>query len=228
MILFLLSTFILIPFCVGASTNAPLAFTGKILYSPIQSPATAPTGENFAVIPGKWGDYDILGYINGEAGIFHLDTAVTHNGNPSIRQDYPRQDDSANEVNSAYIQLEPGDHVYCCCWIKTEPDTVGNGAIFGMDLYGPLNRLWEVHPRTADWTFTIPQPGHAIYVPYGRDWIFVEFEFDVPTSHFRTDDYGTPITPQYVCGAIPWLGASWGNGETSSVWWSEYSIYVNP
>lgn len=220
---FLLFALMLNPLCASPSRSTILVSRGAILYPP------SPTGENLAVIPGTWGDYHILGYVSGEGGIFHLDTTVNHNGNPSIREDYPRNDDSANEVNSAYIPLKPGDHVYCSCWIKTEFDTVGSGAIFGMDLYG-TERLWEVHPRTDDDMFLQPsqRSGSALYVPYGSDWTFMEFEFAVPTYQFANTDYGTPITPQYVSGAIPWLTASWGSGETSRVWWSEFTIYVNP
>lgn len=192
---------------------------------PFQPPQTNWTDSdllptNLTVIPDDW--YDVVGT--------QYDPTVTHNGNPSWKLNAV----GYNEANSWWTRVYPGDVVYFGAWIKSESYPVGAGAIFGFDCYGPSDRILEVHPRipqTAIWDIVDGVPtagGTPIYVPYGNDWTWLEFQVTIPATVYSYDNYGAPITPQQIIGFIPWLGASWNYGETAQVWFSETTLYINP
>ena len=75
--------------------------------------------------------------MNGAASSYaSLDNTVLHNGNPSIRvgPDYVR---GTREVDGAWLNVKPGDHIVMQVWVKTAPYTSIDpqaGASFGFDL----------------------------------------------------------------------------------------------
>ena len=237
MTIFLFLISIVSPLLASGSTNKIITSTGQIFYSiSTNSPNLTEIPGNLAPIPGTWGDYNLYGDVYygslQNPQLTHFDTAVTHNGYPSIRVDGPGGPGSYNyarELNNRWISVKPGDHVVFSCWIKTNPSSIGPGAACGVDLYGETGRLWEVHPRNPQsGVFADPHTGYPIYIPYGKDWTKLTLDFIIPNTLFTHDDYGQSVKPQYVVGMMPWMGASFALGESASVWFADAELYVNP
>jgi hypothetical protein len=193
---------------------------------------------NLAPIPGSWGNYDNTGWIQNDGvddpQVCYLDYNVVHTpSQPSIRMEGPRAIHAPNEVNDDGHRVYPGDRVVFKCWIKTDPSPVGKGAIIGVDLFGTTQRLWEVAPQKSgndQDNFDEPKTWNYIWVPYGSDWTLIELDFIVPDKEFYVDDYDNlrSPSPQTIKKFIPWLTASYGDGETAHVWFADIELYINP
>jgi hypothetical protein len=109
--------------------------TGNSLQTPAPPPAPTPiqtpASPNLEPLSAFYSD------MNGAASSYaSLDYSTLHNGNPSIRvgADYIR---GTREVDGAWINVKPGDHIVMSCWVKTaacpaSTDPQG-GASFGWD-----------------------------------------------------------------------------------------------
>lgn len=120
------------------------------------------------------------------------------------------------------------------CLIKTDPSSIaGPGGIIGFDVYSDYERILEVHPCTPQedvWQVPNDYHVHMIYVPYGSDWTQITIDVVIPNTVYTINDYGRALThgAQRISGLIPWLGASWNNGESASVWFANAELYINP
>ena len=185
----------------------------------------------------SWGDYDGTNVYYGthtNPQICFRDDAVTHSSHSSIRLEAPNAYNLYREVNFNYIAVSPGDVVRFGVWIKTAAGT-GDAGIIGFDVYGDVSRILEVHsctPQADIWNIVdgVPtQGGTNLYVSYGSDWTWLQFEVTIPSTTYTYSDYGTPISPQQISGIIPWMGGVW-NGRASypNIWFADAELYVNP
>jgi len=188
-----------------------------------------------------WGDYYTSGSISNvdaPPNISGIEWSIVHDTAPGIRHGDGTisRDNQLCHVINYWIHLHPGDRLVYTGWIKTDPDVVGGpGAIFGIDLYGPNTpwRLWEVCPQASgndednfDCLYGNPKTYDYEYVPFNAGWTSLKLDVTVPTWQFTIDDYGTTFPAQYCNGGIPWVGASWNNGESASTWFSDIIFNV--
>jgi hypothetical protein len=185
----------------------------------------------------EWGRYNYYGFFYPDQGVEYSylavrDSDMKFNGHDSIRVDgqgIPNSIYNRPEIDHPWIVACPGDRIIYRCWIKTAASTIGNGAILGMDVYGPSGKLWEVHVHDPEYgLFQQPQIGHPIYVPYGRNWTLQTLDFLVPDTYFSETEDGVSVPPQQISGFIPFLGCSWNQGETASIWFADAEIFVSP
>lgn len=189
----------------------------------------------------KWGDYHLYGAIyygclHPEHQLAFKDDTVTYDGHSSIRIEGPRTAYNwARELNNYWVTVSPGDNVTFSAYIKTNSQAFGYGGAIGVDVYSATQRLWEVHKMdTHEEIWTYPTDwSEADYgvntVGYGSDWTFYQINFTIPTSAFTITDNGTPISPQYAAGIIPWIGASHSNdSDAATVWVADTVLIVNP
>ena len=115
-------------YAIGTSSKIP---TQTPTPTPTPSPTPSPSSNNLEPLSVFYPD------MNGAASSYaSLSTAVTHNGNPSIKigPDFTR---STREVDGAWIKVNPGDHVVMSVWVKTDacPSSTDpqGGACFGWD-----------------------------------------------------------------------------------------------
>lgn len=208
------------------------------------------TGTNLGVIPTHWGDYATEGkfvYLTDPQIIFY-DTDVTHNSDPSIRIEAHQDGVDVNSFRecdlSSGISIVEGDHIYMEVYVKTGESTlgqngvVGNGAIFGVDLYGgsPLHRMREVSSSNSecfldsDWWTYLDDPTQ--YTPFNSDWTLKTLDFIVPDEVYDEDTHEVSTGP--IVAMIPWvMGASYitmpgYQQDQGWAWFSDIKIYVNP
>lgn len=221
---------------------------------PTPTPTTAPTvtGTNLAPMfqygtgqndGCKWGDYHLYGDVYYGAitnpQLCHRDdTVLSPSGHSSIRVDGPPTVyNGAREVNQQWNRVYAGDRVVFKMWVKTNPSTIGPGAIIGFDCFGAYDRILEVTKRvpdqTAIWNVVngVPtQGGTAVYVPYGSDWTQITIDVTIPDYTYTYADGGglLPHGAQQIVGIAPWVTGSWNYGETASVWFADAELYINP
>jgi hypothetical protein len=205
-------------------TSAP---TQTATPSPSNSPTPATNAKNLAAL-SVWD----LTYGDGPQ-IIHLDTTVTHNGNPSIRIDQHTSADGnpGREVNTyGMISIKPSDHVVFKCWIKVTTsslpvDPCGAGARIGIDFYN-AKRIGSLEAPTYPDT---AQGIYQNYVTWGTNgWVQRTIEFTVPQS-MPADGYagyaaGGSYTPT---GMILWMQVQHAN-DPGQGWFSEPELYINP
>lgn len=208
--------------------------------------------QNLAVIPDRWGQYWIDGVVkyNGDPQIVHLDRAVLHNGNPSIRIDAHAEGVDPNryrEVNMPNTKVKAGDHIVFKVWVKTGHSTLGqdgksgNGGVMLFDYYGASGRLCEHssdNPRNdvepwQTWQTYINDPTR--YVPFNSDWTLRTLDTIVPAVLF--DDKTGQLATEPVTGIVPVLQASgyivslphqYNLQDEGQVWFADAELYINP
>jgi hypothetical protein len=193
----------------------------------------------------RWGDYHLYGDVYYGAvsnpQITHKDKMVLHNGHPTIRIDGPRtQHNWAREVNEYFYSVKPGDRIVLKVWIKANPSSIGPGGIAGFDFYGAYGRISECHPRTIQseiWrvdTNGYPisgdnMAGSAIYVPYGSDWSMSILDVIIPATYYSGNaDRTSYPKPVQISSIGLWIGASWNQNESASIWFADAEFYINP
>lgn len=205
--------------------------------------------QNLAKLPEKWGQYPIFGDVkyDGDPQIIHVDYAVLHNGEPSIRIDahVPGVDqNNYREVNADFIPCKPGDHVIFKAWVKTGHSTLGQDGVYGngglilFDYYSATHRL---HEHSSDnplsdvqgwdkWNTYINDP--ARYVPYNSDWVLRTLETIVPSQVL--DDNTQQLAIEPIVGIIPcFVAGSHVVGpdklqDQGTVWFADAELYINP
>lgn len=224
--------------------------TPTVTPSPSSSPSPTATGTptptpsastavNLAPIPSSWE----MSYGSGTQIIFY-DTTVTHNGSPSIRIEAHTSADinKYRECDGYALSVSPGDHVVMKVWVKTGHSTlgqdgvIGNGAIFGVDLYCSTHRLREVSSSDPDaftdsgfWTYI---DDSYQYVPFNSDWSYRELDFIVPSQVY--DESTGSLSTEAIIALIPWVqGSSYitppNHAQDQGVaWFSDIEIYINP
>lgn len=139
-----------------------------------------------------------------------LDYDVTHNGEPSIRNEgvLPWRD---REVNSPWIAVKPGDHLVFTAYIKTGDYTIidEKGARIGIDIYGAKLGL---------------QAHESSWVPWGTNWSLRKIDIYIPERINGLLPIGV------ICWFQPWAGYTGQtiNKELAPAWMSEPTLYINP
>ncbi|MDD1744793.1 MAG: hypothetical protein LUQ20_03135, partial [Candidatus Methanoperedens sp.] len=210
------------------STKATVASNGRIL-------APTPTSTNLAPIPTAW----YLTYGSGSQ-IIYLDTAVTHNSNPSIRLDQHTSADAntGRECDSLWFAVKPGDHIIYKCWIKISASGIGDtnpfsGARIGIDFYDS-KRITGLQSDGKHGIYP-NEDAQAIsdhYVHWGTSgWVQRTIDFTVPNT-MASD--GTPYPEGQLhtpTGMILWMqvwSSSYGSTDPGQAWFSEAALYINP
>jgi len=143
-------------------------------------------------------------------GYASLDTTVTHNGNPSIRVGPSDVNRVSREVDGAWINVNPGDHVYYTVWAKTDAlptsTDMQGGATFGFDLYISSNLGYGIasldpntqasHPTGSERGWGVNAygytqfgvAGHVCRIPWNTDWTLMIWDFTVPTDYYTYVD----------------------------------------
>jgi hypothetical protein len=170
-------------------------------------------------------------------GYASIDYSVSHDSNPSIRvgPDYIR---GTREVDGAWIEVNPGDHIVFTAWIKTSTYTSKDpmvGARIGMDFY--------ITTSQGTGIATIDAAGHQAghpndnenaategRVPWGNDWTQITWDLYVPTTYFTYVTKSTGVTfcnPVQISSMVTWLDAR-GVTDNAYAWFSDTQFYINP
>jgi hypothetical protein len=211
------------------SVRINMSTSGSIVY---------PLNDNLAIIPDDWEPYDgvTISYGTGPQICF-LDTAVTHNGNPSIRLESHTSNDinAARETNGRWYNIKPGDHIVFKCWILVEPGSTDiqtqRGARIGMDFYGANGYITDM-PIVGEYQYSgneiAPYAAasvDAVYVHWNTvGWVQRTLDFIVPAQVYS---YARSHTWEVPTRIVAWTQASLST-DSHKVWFSEAEMYINP
>ena len=172
-----------------------------------------------------------------------LDNSTLHNGTPSIREgpDYVR---GTREVDGAWIEVKPGDHVVFSAWVKSNNFSSSNpcsGVEIGFDFYINSSQGYGIatidsdghqagHPNDIEiandystWT------GGITYVPWGTDWTLITWDFHVPTAYYTyvTNAAVQSCNPIQINSMVPWVT---GRDITADAycWFADPTLQINP
>ena len=167
------------------------------------------SGTNYEPLSAFYAD------MNGAASSYaSLDYSVLFNGNPSIRldNDYVR---GTREVDGAYLDVSPGDHIYASVWVKTSNSQSNNqysGGRIGIDMRGnTVSQGWTILDSiphayenvggvwgsgALDGNAQIDDglgftPISQFQIPFGNDWTLAYWDFYVPSTNFQHNIWGT-------------------------------------
>lgn len=209
-------------------TNTPTPTT-----SPLESVSSSPNLQPLSVFYPD---------MNGAASSYAtLDYGTLHNGNPSIRigPDYVR---GSREVDGAWINVKPGDHIVFSAWVKTASYTSNDifaGARIGMDFYISSSQGCGIatidavghqagHPSDAENVAGVSR------LPWGNGWTLLVWDIYVPTTYYTyvtngaAGNYGVhSCNPVQISSMVPWFDARSLN-DNAYAWLSDTTFYVNP
>lgn len=188
--------------------------------------------------------------MNGAAASYaSLDYGTLHNGDVSIRTgpDYVR---GTREVDGAWLNVKPGDHIVFSAWIKTATYTSNSqysGAEIGLDFYIHSNLGYGIatvdtaghqagHPQNAEIeqdysSFT----GGITYVHWGQDWTQITWDLTVPTTYYNyvtISSNSLPFAP-YSCSSVqidsvvPWFEGR-DVSANANCWFADPVFLINP
>ena len=170
-----------------------------------------------------------------------LDKSTLHNSSPSIRvgPDYVR---GTREVDGAWINVKPGDHIVFSAWIKSNSFSSGDpysGVEIGWDFYINSSRGYGIatidseghqagHPNDAEIAQNYSTlTGGTTYVPWGTDWTLVTWNFYVPTTYYTYVTTGAihSCNPVQINSLVPWLG---GRDVTANTycWFADPTLQI--
>ncbi len=219
----------------GSLTPTP---TSTPTSAPTSTPTSVPNANNLEPLTAFYSD------MNGAASSYAcIDNTVLHNGDPSIREgpDYVRQ---TREVDGAWLNVKPGDHIVFSCWIKTAAFstsyTWGEGGSIGMDFYIHSNLGYGIatlnsagdqagHPNNSE------NVNDVCRVKWGHDWTLVTWDINVPTQFFNyvtISSNSLPYAP-YTCNSVqidsmvPWFEVR-GVTDNAYAWFADPTLYINP
>ena len=154
-----------------------------------------------------------------------LDYNTLHNGNPSIKvgPDYVR---GSREVDGAWINVRPGDHIVFSAWVKTASYASSDlcaGARIGMDFYIQSSQGYGIATIDA----VGHQAGHpndvenmagVARLPWGNGWTLLTWDIYVPTTYYTyvtngaAGNYGVhSVNPVQISSMVPWFDARIGS-----------------
>jgi hypothetical protein len=175
--------------------------------------------------------------MNGAASSYaSLDNSVLHNGDPSIRvgPDYVR---GTREVDGAWLNVKPGDHIVFSCWIKTAAFKSSDsyaGARIGLDFYLSSSQGTGIatidsaghqagHPNDAE------NVAGTCRVSWGSDWTLVTWDIYVPTTYYSyvTTNGVHSCTPVQISSVVAWFDVREVT-DNAYAWFADPTFYINP
>ena len=210
--------------------------------TPTPSPTQTPTSQNLEPLSAFLSD------VNGAASSYaSLDYSVTHNGNPSIRigtDSSGSHGGSTREIDGAWINVKPGDHIYYAIWAKTAAydnwNAPYNGIRMGFDAYVTsyvpelgrtctgVSRPNAGHPSDAE--NGLPYNQKHWQIPWGTDWTLLYWDITMPTTQVTSleqDGRDYACNPAYISQIVAIVDAREVE-DNAYAWFSEPVLYINP
>ena len=218
------------------STPAPAPAPTSTPTTTYSTSQTTPSSSNVEPLSAFYAD------MKGAASSYaSLDYGTLHNGNPSIRigPDYVR---GSREVDGAWINVRPGDHIVFSAWVKTsycQSSDMLAGARLGMDFYISSSQGYGIatidavghqagHPSDAENVAGVAR------LPWGNDWTLLVWDIYVPTTYYTyvtngaAGNYGVhSCNPVQISSMVPWFDAR-SLTDNGYAWLSDTSFYINP